>query len=440
MIERINVINESEFTPVLKKITFFASGGIFLDGYLLTIIGIALVQLGPALQLDEVWIGLAGAASLFGILVGGLLFGWLTDIVGRKYMYMIDLAAIVILSIWCLFITTPLELVVIRFAIGLAIGADYPISSALITEFTPTRHRGKMLGIAMAAWYVGAVVASVVGYFMLSLTNGGAWMLASAAIPSIILIIGRFDCPESPRWLLKSGKTDKALAVVKKIWGEQAELEDLEEEPKKTKYSLLFKKEYFKRLMFCGLFWMCQVIPCFAIYTFGPQILSAFGMNEGDNWIWGYCLISVCFLLGTLPGLRWVETVGRRPTLIRSFILMTLGLGVFSLFADPPLWLVLVGFAVYAFFSGPPTILDSLYPNELFPTEIRASAVGFATAISRIGSAIGTFALPIMLINIGVQMTMLVATLITLAGLVISVVMAPETRGKTLTETSSLDF
>lgn len=432
-------VEQSEFTPFLKKMTIFAGGGIFLDGYILVIIGIALIQLSPALDLNSFWTGISGAASLVGILIGGLVFGYITDLVGRKVMYLIDLVAIIIFSIMSMFISSAFWLVILRFLIGLGIGADYPISTSLLTEFTPTKYRGLMMGLVMFIWYVGAIVSTFVGYFLLALPNGWAWMLGSAAIPALILVIGRFDAPESPRWLLKAGREEDALRIVKKVWGEESELSDLGEVPKQTDIRLLFQRGYFKRLMFCGLFWMCQVIPCFAIYTFGPQILGAFGLADGNDWIWGYAAINLAFALGCIPGLFWVESMGRRPMVIMSFVFMTLGLLVLSVIGEPPIWIVVLGFAVYAFFSGPPTILDALYPNELFPTEIRASAFGVATAISRIGAAIGTFALPWVLQHGGTQITMLLATSITLFGLIVCIFMAPETKGKTLAECGKLD-
>lgn len=438
---RASLVESSDFTPFLKKMTIFASGGVFLDGYILVIIGIALVQLGPKLALDAYWSGLAGAASLVGLLFGALIFGYLTDIIGRKAMYLIDLAAIIVFSILSAFISSPVQLVLLRFGIGLAIGADYPISTSLLAEFTPTKHRGFMMGLMMIVWYIGAIVCSFVGYFLLALPNGWAWMLASAAIPAAILIIGRWDTPESPRWLLKAGKTEQALKVVKKVWGEQAELSDLgEAPPKKTNWLKTFQKGYFRRLVFVGIFWMCQVIPCFAIYTFGPQILGAFGMAEGNSWIWGYTIINVAFTLGCIPGLYWVESMGRRRMLILSYVIMSIGLLMLGVVPVTPVPVVLLGFGLYAFFSGPPTVLDALYPNELFPTDIRASAYGVATAISRIGAAVGTFALPVVLKAYGIQVTMLIATAITVLGLVVSIFMAPETKGKTLVECASLDW
>jgi putative MFS transporter len=96
-------------------------------------------------------------------------------------------------------------------------------------------------------------------------------------------------------------------------------------------------------------------------------------------------------------------------------------------------------FAAYAVLIGGTQILQWVYPNELFPTEIRGSAVGLASSLSRIGAAFGTHLLPIALSGIGIGPTMLLGGAITLVGAVVSLAWAPETRGKTLAECASIN-
>ena len=102
------------------------------------------------------------------------------------------------------------------------------------------------------------------------------------------------------------------------------------------------------------------------------------------------------------------------------------------------IWLVVRAFAVYACFSGGPGNLQWLYPNELFPTDIRASAVGVIMSLSRIGTIVSTWALPIFINNYGISNTMLMGAGISLFGLLISVAFAPETRGMSLAQTSNM--
>jgi putative MFS transporter len=100
---------------------------------------------------------------------------------------------------------------------------------------------------------------------------------------------------------------------------------------------------------------------------------------------------------------------------------------------------VLFFFAVYALFIGGAQVLTLVYPNELFPTEIRAFAVGVGTSLSRIGAAAGTYLVPISLSKLGIAETMYVAAAVTLVGLVLSWVLAPETRSLNLQQAASLN-
>ncbi len=433
-------IEDSPLTPFLKKLAIYTSGGPFLDGYILTIIGMALLQLQPELQLDSFWTGMIGAAALVGLLVGGAVFGYVTDLTGRQFMYKIDLIGIIIFSILQMFVSTPAELGILRFLIGLAVGADYPIATALLAEFSPRRYRGAMMGLLASAWYAGAVVAGIAGYLLLQTgPDAWRWMLGSAAIPALILVSGRWGTPESPRWLVSKGQTAEALAVIKQVYGPHASLQDLNEgATEKTRFSKLLEPDYLRKTLFVGLFWTFQVAPCFAIYTFAPQILSAFRLGSGNDWIIGYAVINIFFLTGTIASIYLVNCFGRRPLIIWSFSFMTLAMLILGIAPGAPAWLIFFGFAVYAFFSGPPSALDWIYPNELFPTSIRASAVGVVTALSRVGAAIGTFALPYSLQTLGISTTMLLSTLLTFLGLVVCLAWAPETRGLTLKEASAL--
>lgn len=94
--------------------------------------------------------------------------------------------------------TTPLLLVIYRFFIGVFVGADYPIATSLITEFTHKHHRAISMGMVSAAWYLGATVAAVVGFALCDVDGGWRLMLGSAIVPCVFLLIGRCKVPESP--------------------------------------------------------------------------------------------------------------------------------------------------------------------------------------------------------------------------------------------------
>ena len=414
----------------------WGSGGPFLDGYVLVIIGVALEQLTPLLHLDAEWIGLLGAATLVGLFVGTSLFGYISDKVGRRKMFLVDIIAIGLISIATMFVTSPVELLVMRVLIGIVIGADYPIATSMITEFSNTRQRAFAVGFIAAMWYVGATCANLVGYLLYNVDGGWRWMLGSAFIPCVLILIGRFDLPESPRWLLRKGRVAECEQMMLKLFGEPVVFD--EEPQQQTRFMQLFSKRHFAFVLFVGVIWTCQVIPMFAIYTFGPQIVGLLGWDSGQSATLGNVVISLFFMLGCVPAMYWLNKMGRRPLLIGSFAIMTLALAVLGVTSNPGVLLVVIAFSVYAFFSGGLGILQWLYPNELFPTDIRASAVGVIMSISRIGTVISTWALPLFITRYGISMVMLIGAFISLIGLVVSIIFAPETRDLSLSQAGNI--
>src|SRR6266568_2630010 len=134
------------------KVTAFTTGGMFVDGYILGIIGIALAVWSPQIGLGATAEGLIGASALAGVFAGSVFFGWLTDRVGRKTMYLADLLVFVVGSAAQFFVAEAWQLIALRFVMGLAIGADYAIGAALLAEFLPKKQRGSLLASLNAVW------------------------------------------------------------------------------------------------------------------------------------------------------------------------------------------------------------------------------------------------------------------------------------------------
>lgn len=438
-VERLGeVIDRAPLGRFQKKLVFLCGGGPFLDGYALTIIGFAFVQMTPQLSMSEYQTGLVGTAALVGIFIGGLFFGYLTDIIGRQIMYTINLLTLVVMSILSALVTEPWQLIATRFLLGVAIGADYPIATSLLAEFLPVRRRGAMLGTLITSWSAGALLAALVGWALSTVEpNGWRWMLGSAAIFGTVIVVARIGTPESPRWLLLKGKVDEARRVVQRVYGVNLEHLEAPAAPPRTDMRDVFRGGYLSRLIFVSIFWGCQLVPLYAVATFGPLILQQ--LNVGSHLITylGAVIINALILVGCFPGLYWVERYGRRPLVIWGFVFMTLGLGLLITGADAPLAIIIIGFAIYALAAGAANILEWVYPQELFPTHIRATAVGLGTAFSRIFAVVGTFFVPVLLGSFGLGITMAFGAGVTLIGLVVSVFLAPETRNQSLDDASS---
>lgn len=440
-----HVLDDAPLTRYHRRLLIACSGGPFLDGYLLTIIALALPGVTKDLLLSPTEMGLTGAASLVGLFVGSLWFGAITDRVGRRAMYTIDLVAMVLFSALCIVVTQAWQLIVLRFLIGIAVGADYPIATSLLAEWIPKQKRGPWLGLLSAYWQVGAVISCVIGFVItvVGTPGGWRWMLGSSVVAAAAVLLIRIGVLESPRWLLHRDRREEARAAVSKALQrpiadeELRELYSLREKRSGRRYRDLFHGIYLRRTLYCGLSWLCQVTPQMAIFTFAPTVLQSFGLHEGAQSILGSLVLNAVYLVGQVPASFLLERLGRRKVVISMFTMSTLALLPIAFWPGMSVAGIVAAFILYAVFNAATSVFVFIYPNELFPTEIRASAVGIATAISRIGAALGTFLIPVALVAIGNGPTMLVAAILTAIGLVLSIFWAEETRGRTLEQTST---
>lgn len=448
MAASFDVIDDAPVTRFHRKLLIACCGGPFLDGYILTLIGVAMIGIKSEMPATSTQLGMLGAASLIGIFFGATLFGALTDKIGREKMYLLNLVIIasacgvtaVVAELW--------QLILLRFIIGLAIGADYPIATSLLAEFTPKKRRGFMIGASSLAWSLGAMAAFLFGYVVVSITGEHPWrlMLASGAVLGVLILLMRRGIPESPRWLASKGRAEEAKAVIEQVYGheaaQQVDFSDIDNDVQKKRrfrddLSLLVANGYWKRTVMCGVLYLAAVTPLYAILTFGGVILAATGLQGGNLDLLGELLFAAIWAVSVLPALKWVETWGRRPMALVPFALMAAALTGLALWAGAPTWFVIGAFLFYALTSGGPQVLQWLYPNELFPTEIRATAVGIAVGVSRIGAATGTFLVPVGIEALGINIVMGFAAGLTILAFIVCYAWAPETTGRSLGEAAS---
>ncbi len=422
-----------------KRLVVYSAGGPFLDGYVMGMIGIALVQITPYMGLSLFWEGMVGAGTLVGMFFGGFLGGLFTDKYGRQLLYSIDLIALALFSLAQFWAETGLYLFICRLLLGVAVGADYPIATALLAEFTPKKYRGPFIGLLEAMWFVGASCAYIVGELMLNTgPEAWRWMLASAVTPAVVFLFIRRHTPESPLWLSQKGRFVEACAVLKLVYDKNVSLTDLQGLVKKSaRVSVwqMFHSGYGARMLFITVFWTCAVVPLFAVYSFAPKIRVALGIS-GNLGNAGSAVMTIIFMLGCFLSLQLINKMGRRSLLLHSFFWSAVALTMLSIFSNAPPYVIFLLFSMYALCTSGSQNLQFVYPNELFPTEIRASAVGLASSLTRIGAAIGTYLVPLALARLNIQVTMMIAACITMLGFAVSLKMAPETAHCSLEETS----
>lgn len=424
-----------------KILTIRSGGGSFVDGYVLSIIGISMTQVAPALGLTSFWEGMIAASALIGIFFGGFFGGLLTDKLGRRILYFVGPTLFIACSVAQYWVESGIVLFALRFMLGVAVGIEYPVATSFLVEFLPKKYRGPRLAALTILWFAGAATAYIAGEAILKLGGADAWRLAlsSTAIIGALLFMVRIGTPESPRWLLSKNRKQEAEQVIKAVYGDDFSLRNLPEQQNGAKRSFghLLHSGYGKRMVFVSVFWTCSVIPVFAVYAFAPKVLQA--LHLSGNWAsYGSVAITLLFVVGCIIATRLVNTLGRRSLLIHSFLWSGIALLLLGFLRDGPSFLILLMFGAYALFIGGAQVLQLVYPNEIFPTDIRAAAVGIGTSMSRIGAAVGTYLVPVSLQSIGIGQTMYIAAGITLVGLVTAWFLAPETRSLDLHQASSL--
>ncbi|CAG9217025.1 Inner membrane metabolite transport protein YgcS [Paraburkholderia sabiae] len=430
------LLEDLPLRPFHVGVAFSGTGGQFSDGFVLGIIGIAVSMAAGPLHLDALWMGLLGAASLAGLFFGSMLAGPIADKYGRRTIFAYDMLLFAVVSAAQYFVTSPTQLLVLRVLLGLILGADYVVSKSLVTEYSPRRYRGRLLSVLAAAWAAGYVGAYLAGFAMRDI-GPDAWriMLAASGVPALLILPFRLIVPESPMWLMKRGRGDEALAIIRRRFGPDVTLQTSTTAARQHKgaWSQLFSPRWRKNTLVGCVFYTCQVIPYFALGTFAPRVLEA--LHVKDKFVGGL-VYNVLLLAGAVIGLLLIDRISRRTFLLGTFYLAALGLAVLTWASFGPVGTMLV-FGLFACVLSAAANLEFVYPPELFPTHLRASGVGLAVASSRFGSAISTFLLPIAVQQVGIHTALGVCVAVLLFGGVFCHFMAPETGSENLSDVKS---
>ncbi|MFE2445940.1 MFS transporter [Stenotrophomonas sp. NPDC087984] len=407
----------------LKLATQIGQG---IDGYIIGGIGLAMSAITDDLHLSSMEQGLVGASPLIGIFIGGPLFGRLADRFGRRPVFLMDMLIFLIGSVLQFFVLDGPQLILIRLVMGVAIGGEYAIGAPLLSEYAGRLGRGRLLASLEISWYVGYALATVVGALFTSVDGGWRWSLASSAVIAVVCVALRGGIPESARWLLSRGRRDEAEALIEKYGIEvdiEAELDD-RDEVRQDGFRALFSRQHLRSTVFASVFWAALVLPYFAIGTFWTEVFEA--LHMGDNAVAALLVYSFTAVAGVTAGCLVVDRIGRRKLLIPPFWITAACLALVAVWpSSTPV--IVVGFLFFIFLNAASSALTAVYPLEVFPTSLRTTGVGFATAMSRVGAAIGTFLLPMGLDHFGAEFVLLIGAGVLVVGALVSQFLAPET-------------
>jgi MFS transporter, putative metabolite transport protein len=455
-------------TGMQRLIWSLAAAGKFFEGFVVFMTGVALPLLSNEFELGSAEHGIITAASLFGILIGAVALGGLSDRFGRKPMFLAEMVIFLVFLIALTFSPNFYFLVFCLFGLGLALGCDYPTAHMIISENIPSTSRGRLVLGAFAFQAVGALGGTAIGYFVLSTLpeiSAWRWMYASAIIPAALVTIGRLYIVESANWLSARGETSKAEQAVKKLLVRRPQYPG---EIKLSAHDRAAGSSHKSNQTFASLFnaanrratilasvpWFLQDLGTYGIGIFTPTILAAaVGANSDHarsvadliaNDITaakGAALITTLLIVGIIFAVLLADVVGRISLQILGFFGCAAGLFLAALssnFVDgTQTLLIFAGFMLFNFMTNlGPNAQTYLLAGEVFPTAIRGKGAGFAAAFAKVGAVMTAFLFPILLDTIGTTALLYGLIVVSILGAIVTWMFRIETTGISLDKLS----
>ena len=332
--------------------------------------------------------GLIGSIGLIGMALGAVISGTVADRIGRKKVFTITVLLYSIASAFCALSWNYQSLLVFRFLVGFGLGGELPVAATLVSEYAPSRVRGRFIVLLESFWGLGWIAAACIAYFFIPVYG---WRMAFliGALPALYVCLIRLHMPESVRYLLTRGRVDEARQIVLSLEKQlhvPSAIFTGETEPvpvvAKASFRELWKKPFMSRTIMLWLVWFGINFSYYGIFMWLPSLVFQQGFTVVKTF--EYVLIMT---LAQLPGYycaAWlVDKIGRKYTL-SAFLLFS---GVASYFfghASTAATLMMWGSVMSFFNLGAWGVLYT-YTPEQYPTAIRALGSGWAAGFGRFG-------------------------------------------------------
>jgi MFS family permease len=372
----------AQATSAQRRTLLAAALGWMLDAFDAMLYALVLAHVMRDLGMTKATAGLLNSLTLLASGIGGVAFGFIADRLGRKRALMLSILTYSVCSFASGLATSVLMLAVFRFILGLGMGGEWNTGATLVAETWPTELRAKAISIVQSSWAIGYALAALAVGIVLHYAD---WRMAFfvGILPALVVLWIRRDVPESKMWQERQSRSGDTVVSSSAATGSQ------------TGFAGLFKPPYAKHtlaLLFMNFFGM---FAWWGLFTWIPPYLSLPVEQGGRGFgIMGTTtLLVVLNLVGMFPGYAsfgWVaDWLGRRKSFLLYTFMAALIVPIYALARAP--WAVMVLGTVLAFFGTGFFSGSGIIGSEIFPTEVRARALGFTYNGARTMSSIAPF-------------------------------------------------
>lgn len=428
----------NKYYPAASRHLILTGMGYFLDGYNLNVIAafsFILVRF-HIFKYSNLQLALVSGIALLGAVFGAVIFGRFSDRFGRKKMYVTYPFLFILFPIIAA-ISWNINMVIIsRFFVGVAIGADYAVGPVYSLERLSEATRGTGYGYIWAYWSLGAGASFFLGFFLLNYFGAITWRIifAVASIPALMMLLMRLRLPESEKWLYG----DQYTGIVS---NDRKDSSSISKISAGARFSDIFKGNLKIRTIIVWTQWILLDIGSYGFNLYGPIIINDIGFSVLGSFL----VTGSLYILGfftALISMSWNDRFGRKPIQALGFGSMSLGMILIALSyvgaGAMSLYIGVVGLVLwYGFENIGPGNTMGLYAMELFPVKLRSTSMGSAAAVTRFISFLSAFEFPFIAFYAGYVAFFILLILVMLSALVFTVLFTPETRGMTLDEISN---
>jgi MFS family permease len=450
-------LDTSRITPLHWKILFISGMGFFTDAYDLFIIGVAMALIKSEWAVTPLETGLVTSTALLASAVGAVLFGRVADMIGRKRIYGFEVLVLAIGAIASAFAPGIWWLIAFRIVLGIGIGGDYPVSSTIMSEYASKKSRGMMVTLVFTMQAAGLIVGPLLAAALLStsLSHDLIWriLLGVGCIPALLVFQMRRHMAETPRYLLATGRHDEFHQAASGVLGPtgsaapvpQATTREAAPEPFwKGFRDLVANRAFLIRLIGASAAWFLMDFAYYGNTVSSPMVLAAISPDKSllQQTLIQLGVFAVAAMPGYLVAAAMIDRMGRKSIQVMGFTMMALTFAAMALI--PGIGKLVLPFLIvygisYFFTEFGPNATTFVYPAEIFPVRARTTGHGIAASAGKLGGFIGVFLFPILMSWNGLLAAESAAAFVSLLGIVVTLTMLPETKGKSLEELNQED-